>query len=194
MVWGQGRKPVSEVFEEAQRLHIGVDQPPDYRTAFGLYQEVAKRDPGHKDAYYNMAHISFAQKRYDLAGKYYQQVLRIDPSDYDARNNLGTVYFQQGNIKRAKTEYLKVIRANRDFGRAYYNLAIVYLQEGDKKKAEKVLEEALRIEPENPDYVRMYSQIQGDSSPVTAGGALVVVSGFAGIVVGYYFLFGRKGV
>ena len=193
-VWAQSTQSVSDLFDQAQRLHLGVDQPPDYRKAFGLYQEIIKRNSRHKDAFYNMAHISFAQKRYDLAAKYYQQVLRIDPGDRDAQNNLATVYFKQGKVDRAKTEYLRIVRAHRDFGRAYYNLAIIYLQEDNKIKAEKVLEEALRIEPENPEYVRMYAQLKGDAGPVTAGTALAVVSGFAGIVVGYYLLFGRKGV
>ena len=141
-----------------------------------------------------MAHICFSQKRYDLAGRYYQRVLQIDPQDLNARNNLGTVFLRQGDLKHARAEYLKVIRADRDFGNAYYNLAILYLQEDDPEKAGKALEEALRIEPENPDYVRMYAQLKGDAEPVSAGTALAVVSGFAGIIVGYYFLFGRKGV
>ncbi|MDP6037246.1 MAG: tetratricopeptide repeat protein [Candidatus Latescibacteria bacterium] len=191
---GQATRPVAEIFEEAQRLHLGLDQPPDYRSAFARYQEVISRDTRHKDAYYNMAHICFAQKRYDLAAKYYQQVLRIDSEDIDARNNLGTVFFSQGNLKRAKTEYLKVIRLDRDHGKAYYNLAVVYLQEDDKERAEKAIAEALRSEPENPDYVRLQAELQGDTGPVSAGTALAVVSGFAGIVVGYYFLFGRTGV
>jgi len=193
-IWGQTAQTVSELFEEAQQLHLGVEQPVDYRGAFALYQEVIKKDPLHKDAYYNMAHICFAQKRYDLAGKYYQRVLELDPADRDARNNLGTVFFRQGEFKRARAEYLKVIRADRDFANAYFNLAIFYLQEDNQQKAEKALEEALRIEPENPDYVRIYAQIKGDAESVSAGTALAVVSGFAGIVVGYYFLFGRKGV
>jgi Tfp pilus assembly protein PilF len=92
---GQATRSVAEIFEEAQRLHLGLDQPPDYRGAFALYQEVVKRDTRHKDAYYNMAHICFAQKRYDLAAKYYRQVLRIDSEDIDARHNLGTVFLQQ---------------------------------------------------------------------------------------------------
>lgn len=194
LICGQTTPSVAEVFEEAQRLHLGLEQPPDYRGAFALYQEVIKRDSRHKDAYYNMAHICFAQKRYDLAEKYYLQVLSIDSDDRDARNNLGTVFFRQGDLKRAKAEYLKVIRLDRDQGKAYYNLGILYLQEGDRERAEKAIVEALRTEPENPEYVRFHAQLKGDVGPVSAGTALAVVSGFAGIVVGYYFLFGRTGV
>ena len=105
--------------------------------------------------------------------------------------DLKVVFLQQGDLKRAKAEYLKVIRMDRDLGKAYYNLALVYLQEGDKERAEKAVAEALRKEPENPEYVRLYAQFKGDTSPVSTGTALAVVSGFSGIIVGYYFLFGQ---
>ena len=190
----QTKESVAEVFEDAQRYHLGLDRPVDYTRAFSRYMEVVQTDPNHKDAYYNMAHICVAQKRYDLAVSYYSRVVNIDPQDSDAYNNLGTVYLRQGEQAKAKKAYAKAVQLNRDFAMAYYNLTFIFLKEGDKVRAEKAIEEALRIEPDNPDFVKLQSQILGEVGKISDWWAVAAFGGFGGVIVGYYWLFGRKGV
>lgn len=185
---------VPDLFEEAQRYHLGEDRPVDYRRAFALYQEVIRRDPQHKDAYYNMAHICFAQKRYDLAVEFYQRVIRLDPQDADAHNNIGAIYQLQGKESEAKSAFLRALTLNRNLGTAYYNLAFLLAKEGDKEKALRAIEQALRIEPDNPEYVKLYANLQGEFGKISSWIGLGIMGAFAGVIVGYYFLFGRRGV
>lgn len=192
-VQGQSRE-IPDLFEEAQRYHIGVDRDVDYRRAFALYQEVVKRDPQHKDAYYNMAHICFSQKRYDLAVGFYERVIRLDAQDADAHNNLGAIYQLQGNATAAKNAFLRALAIDRDLSTAYYNLAFLLAKEGDKVRALRAVEQALRLEPDNPDYVRLHASIQGELGKFSSWVGFGIMGGFAAIIVGYYFLFGRRGV
>lgn len=185
---------VAEIFEDAQRYHMGLDRPVDYTRAFARYMDVVEADPKNKDAYYNMAHICVAQKRYDLAASYYQRVVDIDPQDSDAYNNLGTVYMRQGEQAKAKKAYAKAVQLNRNFAVAYYNLTFVFMKEGDKARAEMAIGEALRIEPDNPDFVKLQSQILGEVGKISDWWAVAAFGGFGGIIVGYYWLFARKGV
>jgi tetratricopeptide (TPR) repeat protein len=182
------------LFEEAQRYHLGLDQPVDYARAFTLYKQVVLADPNYKDAYYNMAHICLSQKRYDLAITYYKRVISINPEDSDAYNNLGTVYQRQGDLDNAKRAYAKAIQLNRDLALAYYNLTYIFLKEGDKTRAEKSISEALRLEPDNADFLKLQSQVLGEVGKISDWWAVVAFGGFGGIIVGYYLLFGRKGV
>jgi len=183
---------VEELFEQAQRYHLGLDQTVDYAKAFSLYEQVTKSQPNHKDAYYNMAHICLSQKRYDLAIAYYKRVISIDPQDSDAYNNMGSVYLRQGNRDKAKKAYAKAIQINPDL--AYYNLTFVFIKEGDKGRAGKAISEALRLEPDNADFAKLQSQLLGESGKISDWWAVAAFGGFGGFITGYYWLFGRKGI
>lgn len=187
-------RSVAEVFEEAQRFHLGIDRPVDYRQAYVLYQEVVKRDSQHKDALYNLAHICFAQKRYDLAADFYQRVIRIDPKDVDAQNNLGAVYQFQGKMAAAKAAYVRALSLDPNLATAYYNLAFIFFKEGDKEKAEKAIEQATKLDPQNPEFSKLEANIKGNMGKLPNQLIFMVCGGFATILLGYYFFFGRRGV
>lgn len=191
---GQTNERAAALFEDAQRHHLGLDTAVDYAKAMSLYKQVVKANPKHKDAYYNMAHICISQKRYDLAVAYYKRVIAIDPQDWDAYNNLGTVYLRQGDSAKAKRAYAKAIKLNRDLALAYYNLTFIFFKEGDQEKAEKAIAQALKLEPENPDFLKLQSQVLGEVGKISDWWAVAAFGGFGGIIVGYYWLFGRKGV
>ena len=185
---------VRQLFEEAQRYHLGIGREVDLRQALRYYEEVIKRDPRHKDACYNLAYLWFEQKRYDRAATYYQKVVTIDPEDSDAYNNLGTVFQRQGNLRRAKAMYVKAARLNRDLGVAFFNLANLFLLEGDEDKALLAIEQALKGEPDNPDFIQLYAKIKGERGKISNGMIGVVVSAFVGVLVVYYVFVYRKGV
>jgi tetratricopeptide (TPR) repeat protein len=182
------------LFEEAQRYHLGLDRAVDYAKAMALYEKVVRANSRHKDAYYNMAHLCISQKRYDLAITYYKRVIGIDPQDSDAYNNLGTVYMRQGDMAKAKRAYAKAVQLNRDLAMAYYNLTFIFFKAGDQVKAEKAISEALRVEPENAAFLKLQSQIMGETGKISDWWAVAAFGGFGGVIVGYYWLFGRKGV
>ncbi len=183
---------VREIFDEAQRYHLGTDRPVDYRQAYTLYQEVVKRDPQYKDAYYHMAHISFAQKRYDLAAEYYQRVLRLNPQDADAQNNLGAVYQFQGKTEEAKMAYQRALSLNPKLAQTYYNLAFIFFKEGEKEKAAKAADQALALEPDNQDFVRLAANIKGNMGKLD-GTIFMVLGGLLILVAGCFLLFRRRG-
>ena len=178
-----------DAFIEAQRYHLGLERPRNTRKAAELYKEAIRENPKNNDARYNLAHLYFVQKRYDLAAKSYRQVLKVDPNDSDAYNNLGTIYERQGKIKAAAKLYLKATKAERPVSAAYYNLARYYLEEGFDEKARKAIAEAIALEPENDQYIKLHSKLLGDVgrlSDSTIGyvlGGLVVTLAFGVLVL-----------
>lgn len=185
-------REVKGFFEEAQRYHLGIDRAVNLPKAYQHYQEVVKRDPGHQDAYYNLAHICFVRKRYNLAVKYYGKVIGLDPGDADAYNNLGTVYRQQGNFTQARKMYEKAIRLNRNLGVAYYNLANLTLEQGDEDRALRIVEEGLKADPDHPELVKLQSRIKGELGGISNTTVGVVVGAFVCVLAGYYFLVGKS--
>ena len=118
---------VARVFEEAQRICLGIERPTNKEQAIDFYKQVLKLDPNHTDSYYNLAGIRFEQSRYDLAVKYYKQVIRLQPDDGHSYNNFGTVYERQGKGALARRFYLKAIQKDSTVAMAYYNSCTVSL-------------------------------------------------------------------
>lgn len=179
-----------DAFTEAQRYHLGIDRPRDTRKAAELYKKAIQENPKNKDARYNLAHLHYVQKRYDLAAKSYREVLKMDPKDSDAYNNLATMYELQGKIKAAAKLYLKATKTERPVPAAYYNLARLYLEEGDDERAQLAIARAVALEPENERFIKLHSKVLGDSgrlSNTTIGYVLggLVVSLAGGSVVLY---------
>ena len=173
-----------DAFTEAQRYHLGIDRPRNARKALELYKQAIRQNPKNNDARYNLAHLYFIQKRYDLAAQAYREVIRADPDDSDAYNNLGTIYERQGKVKSATKLYLKAAKATEPVPTAYYNLARLYLEDGDEERARAAIERAVALEPENETYIKLYSKVLGDSGRLSdatigyvVGGLVVTLAG-----------------
>ncbi len=64
--------------------------------------------------------------------------------------NLGVAHEKAGDRERSEAAYLKTLRVKPDFARAHYNIAVLYWNR-DWAKAVLHLQEALRIDPTNPE-------------------------------------------
>ncbi len=173
-----------DAFTQAQRYHLGVDRPRDAKKAEQLYKAAIRQDPKNADAQYNLAHLYFLQKRYDLAARAYRDVIKRDPEDADAYNNLGTVYERQGKVNAARKLYLRATKSKRPVAAAYYNLARLYLASGDEERARLAVEKAVGIEPENEAYLKLHSKVLGDVGRLSNATIGIVLGGLAVMVAG----------
>ena len=72
------------------------------------------------------------------------------PTYAEARNNLGIVFVRQQDFSRAEEQFKSGIRAAPNFDQSYLNLARLYAMRSDKEKARAVLQDLLRMQPDNP--------------------------------------------
>lgn len=185
-----GQAP-EDAFTRAQRYHLGIDRPRDTRRAEELYKQAIRENPGNTDARYNLAHLYFLQKRYDLAANAYREVLKRDPDDSDAYNNLGTVYERQGKVKTATRLYLKATRASRPVPAAFYNLARLYLEQGEEERARAAVEKAVALEPENEAFVKLHSKVLGEVGKLSNTTIGLVVGGLVVTLAGGAFVLSK---
>ena len=183
---------VQQLFEEAQRYHLGIDRPINPRRAVKLYYEIIKLDPRHADALYNLAGLCFNQKRYDLAGKYYLEVIKLRPEEGHAYNNLGSVYEKQGKAERAKRLYEKTLSIDPEIGTAYYNLSRLHFAQGDAEKALLLIEKAMDLEPDNTVFVNQHGRIKGELGKLSNKTIGAVVGAFAGLIIVYSLVMRRR--
>ena len=86
----------------------------------------------------------------------------LNPEDAEGWLNSGTIYLQYlKNYEEAKTNFLEVLKLDARNIEARIGLANVYQMQGDRTKSVEVLNEALRIDPENDNVRRALAAISG---------------------------------
>jgi FimV-like protein len=66
-------------------------------------------------------------------------------------NNLGVLYVREQDYAKAEAQFRGCIRMSPKFDQSYLNLARLYVMQNDKDKAREVLQDLLRVQPENPN-------------------------------------------
>ncbi len=91
----------------------------------------------------------FRVGHYNEAKKYFEISTKLAPYWWVNWNNLGAIYEREKNYKKAAEYYQKSIN-NGQYYLAYENLAKLFvLHSNDQKRTEELLQEALKLYPEN---------------------------------------------
>jgi tetratricopeptide (TPR) repeat protein len=106
--------------------------------------------PDDPDVNYSLGMLYAQQDQISRASDYLQKAIELRPNYPEARNNLGIVFVRQQNFLRAEEQFKSGIRVAPNFDQSYLNLARLYAMRGDKEKARAVLQDLLRMQPDNP--------------------------------------------
>jgi type IV pilus assembly protein PilF len=82
-----------------------------------------------------------------------------DESPGDLYVNMAAAYYQRGQMDEALDRALQGIAQDKRNPRAHYVLGIIYQRLGKTKEARQYFAEALRIEPNNPDFLNAHGSI-----------------------------------
>jgi Flp pilus assembly protein TadD len=76
-------------------------------------------------------------------------------ADYpEALNNLGVLFVHEQDYVKAEEQFKTCIRVVPGFDQSYLNLARLYALRNDKEKAKAVLQDLLRIQPQNSSAIQ----------------------------------------
>jgi type IV pilus assembly protein PilF len=76
-----------------------------------------------------------------------------ESSPADLYVNMAAAYYQRGQLDAALERGLRALREDKRNADAHYILAIVYRRLGKQAEAERHFGEALRLEPDNPEFL-----------------------------------------
>ncbi len=91
------------------------------------------------------------------AHDYLQKALALRPAYPEALNNLGILYLRTRRPEDAEKSFRESIRLAPEYDPAYLNLARLYAMEGETARARSVLEDLLKI---HPDQVQARQELQ----------------------------------
>lgn len=84
---------------------------------------------------------------------------------------LGYILYEQGHHREAKDVFERLLAINPEADNAYYFLAIINTLWHNYQKAEKLIQEAIRLDPNDPDYKQQLRVIRKKMNQGTSGGA-----------------------
>ena len=151
------------VFQSDDRLKLAIDS---YRRAIAI-------DPNHANAHNNLGVLLRATGQPVEAECEYRAAIRLNPKHIDAYNNLGILLNGLNRTEEAAACYCKVITLRPKHREARKLLALAHCTLGEIAEAEKIFEEWLEEEPEDPIARHMLAACTGRNVPERASNAFV---------------------
>jgi tetratricopeptide (TPR) repeat protein len=131
-------------------------------AAKAFYNQALDADPAAAETYNNLGVLALQQKDVNGAMVNFQTAVRLDPARADAWYNLGQVYLGGGNQSEGERCLRKAIDADPKQLGARYRLAVLLLgtQRGDQ--AVPLLEELIRIAPDDAKSLFLLATVNDD--------------------------------
>ncbi len=141
-------------------LNLGnaYDKLEKYDEALEAYRHGIKVEPDNSDLYNSAALILKSQKKYEEAVPLYQKALELEPDESVFHYNLAACYESMGEPEKAVAAYRRSNQLDPD-PETINCIAGIYFEQDDYKKAHEVLDESLKVDPENVEALKMYGDV-----------------------------------
>ncbi|RDI62072.1 tetratricopeptide repeat protein [Microvirga subterranea] len=155
---------VNEAIDDLRRVAAVAPGDPDVWNDIGLFESTRDRpiaaeealrrsiaeDPESPIAYVNLALLILDQNRVDEAGVLIEKALELDPAFHIGYVAKGRYLLQKGEAARGLDFILMGSAANPAHSQGLLAAAIAYYQNGDEELADQALDNADRLDPNDP--------------------------------------------
>jgi Flp pilus assembly protein TadD len=100
------------------------------------------------------------QNQMQQASDYLQKAIELRPDYPEALNNLGILFVRAQNYSKAEEQFRTCIRVAPNFDQSYLNLARLDAMRGDKEGAREIVQELLRLQPQNANALQAMELLQ----------------------------------
>ena len=115
--------------------------------------------PDNIETNFALGNLRLAQGNTTAATSFYRYVLSVDPRHDGALNNLGVVSLGKGDLEAARLYFQAVLSHNPGNAKTHFLLAKTALAEGDRATARSEVREALRILPNQSEFLALQAQL-----------------------------------
>lgn len=147
-----------ECYERLGLLYYMTNRPAE---AVRQFERMSEIQPNNPRCYLNIGNISTRLGRLGQAERAYQKVIEVAPKESVGYRKLSQLYLNTNmKLDEARTLAQKAV----DLDASAENLFVLAWAcdvNGDRAKAAKVIEEAIRLDPNNPIYRQVYERIKG---------------------------------
>ena len=87
------------------------------------------------------------------------KAIALDPRNAEAHDDLGVIHARRGDHAQAIRHFSTTIKLDPSYQKAYHNLAMVYYLAGQDARALVVVDESLRLRPEDRNSLLLKGEI-----------------------------------
>jgi tetratricopeptide (TPR) repeat protein len=115
--------------------------------------------PDNAEILFALGNLRLAQENINGAKHWYRKSLELDPNHSGAWNNAGVVAMGEKRWDIAERAFLRSLRVEPQSAKTYYLVARARHELGNKEGALSAIEEAIRLEPRQPEFGELRERI-----------------------------------
>jgi tetratricopeptide (TPR) repeat protein/peroxiredoxin len=120
-----------------------------YAQAQDFLDQALAIQPDDPEINYSLGMLYAQQGQMQPASDYLQRAVDLRPDYPEALNNLGVLFVRGRDYTKAEQKFKTCIHVAPNFDQSYLNLARLYELRSDKEQARAILQELLRLQPQN---------------------------------------------
>lgn len=141
---------LSSVYCDWALYLYNIDQ---HAEAFSKFDEALRLNPDNYEVYEGLGRVNFLAKNYNDAIRQMQKAIDLDPKNCEHYIFLADIYRDMDNVYEAERMYKEAIFINPNHPICRAKLGIIKLKQKDIQTALNHLSIAVKLEPENWDYL-----------------------------------------
>ena len=116
--------------------------------------------PDNSETLFALGNLRLAQQKSDDALAFYWAVLSIDPKHKGALNNLGVIALDARDYANAERWFRRAAQIEPANAKTHFLLAKTFLGKGNREAAQTEIDAALRLKPDQPEFLALSEQIK----------------------------------
>jgi len=116
--------------------------------------------PDNSETLFALGNLRLAQQKSDDALAFYRAVLSIDPKHKGALNNLGVIALDARDYASAERWFRQAAQIEPSNAKTHFLLAKTFLGKGNREAAQTEIDAALRLKPDQPEFMALGAQIK----------------------------------
>lgn len=148
-------KEITTTLDQARAL---LDDQ-EYLAAEEKAMQAVRLEPRSVPAFEILGELYMSTKEYGHAKEVYQYLLKLTGDSDAIYEHMGEADLAAGHLEEARDELKRAVDLNRTVATYHCDLALVYTALGDRAKAFASIQEAARLEPNNPKVLDQYVEI-----------------------------------
>ena len=116
--------------------------------------------PDNSETLFALGNLRLAQQKSDDALAFYSAVLSIDPKHKGALNNLGVIALDAHDFANAESWFRRAAQIEPANAKTHFLLAKTFLGKGNREAAQTEIDAALRLKPDQPEFLALSEQIK----------------------------------